>query len=63
MWHSLNGDLHLTPLELVLVALEIQDVRHVEVPLDDLAKIETVGDFFMCLSKASVYGRDLRACA
>jgi acyl carrier protein len=63
MWHSLNGDLHLTPLELVIVALEIQDAGHVEVSPEELARVETVGDFFMCLSKASVYNREVRTCA
>jgi acyl carrier protein len=45
-WHSLDSDLHLTPLELVIIALEIQDAAHVELPLDELATIETVGEFF-----------------
>jgi acyl carrier protein len=62
-WHSLDGDLHLTPLELVIIALEIQDAAGVEVSLDELASLETVGDFFMCLSKTSAYSHDARACA
>lgn len=63
MWHSLDRDLHLTPLELVIVALEVEEAGHVDVSLDELARIETVGDFFMCLSKAAVYNREARACA
>jgi acyl carrier protein len=62
-WHSLQGDLHLTPLELVIIALEIQDAAGVEVSLDELATLETVGDFLMCLSRTSAYSDDARACA
>ncbi len=63
MWHSLDRDLHLTPLDLVIVALEVEEAGHVDVSLDDLARIETVGDFFMCLSKAAFSNREARACA
>ena len=62
-WHSLKGDLHLTPLELVIIALEIQDAAGVEVSPEELATLETVGDFFMCLSRTSAYSHDARACA
>jgi hypothetical protein len=63
MWHSLDRDLDLTPLELVLVALEIEESGHVHVSVEELATVETVGDLFMCLSKAVVYSRDIQACA
>jgi acyl carrier protein len=62
-WHFLDGDLHLTPLELVIIALEIQDAAGVEVSLDELATLETVGDFFMCLSRTFAYSHGARACA
>jgi acyl carrier protein len=63
MWHSLNGDLHLTPLALVTVALEIESVAHIDLSVDELANIETVGDFFMCLSRAAARSGESRHCS
>jgi hypothetical protein len=60
MWHSLNGDLHLTPLALVTVALEIESVAHIDLSVEALANIETVGDFFMCLSRAAARNGEAR---
>jgi acyl carrier protein len=60
MWHSLNGDLHLTPLALVTVALEIESVAHIDLSVEALANIETVGDFFMCLSRAAAHHGEAR---
>jgi acyl carrier protein len=40
----LLDDLDMTPLELVLVALEIEEIEHVRLPFDELAGAVTVGD-------------------
>jgi acyl carrier protein len=63
MWHSLRRDLDLTPLEIVLVVLEVEDKARVRVTIDELAEIQTVGDLYMCLSKAASRQRGMRACA
>jgi acyl carrier protein len=51
-WHRLDRDLDLTPLELVQIALEVQEVVGVEVPVEELAYVETVGDVFSFISWA-----------
>jgi acyl carrier protein len=53
MWYSLSRDLRLTPLGLVTLVLDIEEAARVDVSLDELTHLETVGDLFMCLSKAA----------
>jgi acyl carrier protein len=40
----LATDLDLTPLELVLIATEIEEAVGIEVPVEGLASVETVGE-------------------
>jgi acyl carrier protein len=56
-WHRLGADLDLTPLELVLVTLEIEQRAQVELPTERLEAVETVGDLFAFLAQA-LAGRD-----
>jgi acyl carrier protein len=42
--HHLARDLDLTPLELVLVALDIEEAEGVQIAVEELAAVETVGD-------------------
>jgi acyl carrier protein len=51
-WHRLEADLDLTPLELVLVTLEIEQLAQVELSTEGLEAVETVGDLFAFLSQA-----------
>jgi acyl carrier protein len=41
---SLRDDLDLDPLDLVLIALRLEDIEEVEFPITALEEIETVGD-------------------
>ncbi len=43
-WQHLRRDLAVTPLEIELVALEIEQRIGVTLPLDELAAVQTVGD-------------------
>jgi hypothetical protein len=45
-WHRLEEDLDLTPLELVLLALDVEEIEDVSFSLEPLAKAHTVGDLF-----------------
>jgi acyl carrier protein len=40
----LDSDLDLTPLELVLIATELEEALGTEVPVEGLASVETVAD-------------------
>jgi acyl carrier protein len=51
-WHNLERDLDLTPLELVLVTLEVEEAVDVELPAEELATLETVGDLFVFVTRA-----------
>jgi hypothetical protein len=51
-WDRLDADLDLTPLELVLVTLEIEQLARTPLSTDGLECVETVGDFFAFLSAA-----------
>jgi acyl carrier protein len=57
-WHSLKDDLHLTPLELVVVALEIEEAGQVDVSVEELATADTVGDLVRWFSKAASFPPD-----
>ncbi len=52
-WFRLHEDLHITPLECVLVTLELEDAIDVELPTEDLALAETVGDLFLLVMRAA----------
>jgi acyl carrier protein len=43
-WHHLELDLHLSPGDLALVALEVEDAEDVAIPADALMAASTVGD-------------------
>ncbi len=44
-WQNLEADLDLTPLELILIALEIEESEGVDLPVEALDSVATVGDF------------------
>jgi acyl carrier protein len=48
-WLRLEEDLDLTPLKLVLVALDVEDLEDVNLPLERLATLRTVGDLLAFL--------------
>jgi acyl carrier protein len=50
--HRLESDLDLTPLELVLIAVEIEQDVGVSIPADGLASIQTVGELMGYFSRA-----------
>jgi acyl carrier protein len=50
-WLRLQEDLDVTPLELVLVALEIEEIEHRQLPFDELAGAHTVGDLLTFFSR------------
>ncbi len=52
-WQQLEEDLDLTPLEIVLVALEIEDALEVEIQAEELAGIATVGELASFVSRAA----------
>jgi acyl carrier protein len=57
--HTLDGDLDLTALEVVLVALEVESVVDIEVDIDGLEAVGTVGELCSFLSgRVSVARRD-----
>jgi acyl carrier protein len=43
-WHRLESDLDLTPLELVLITIDLEELLGTEIPLDGLSALETVGE-------------------
>jgi hypothetical protein len=49
-WQHLERDLDLTPLELVLVALEVEELESVPIPVEELAATQTVGDLLSFFS-------------
>ena len=48
----LEADLDLTPLELVLLAVDIEEAVGVEIPVEGLASVETVGDLMRFFRRA-----------
>ena len=59
-WHRPQGDLHLTPVQLLLLALELEDAVGVELPTEELASVETVGDLFVLVTRAAADERPQR---
>jgi hypothetical protein len=51
-WQDLEVDLDLTPLELILVALDIEEIEGVDLPVEALGSVRTVGDLFSFFSHA-----------
>jgi hypothetical protein len=43
-WQELDGDLDMTPLEIVLVALEIEGIEDVDIDVSGLGEVRTVGE-------------------
>jgi hypothetical protein len=52
-WHDLGRDLDLKPLQISLVALEVEHLTGVEVPLDDVATAQTVVDLVSLFASAA----------
>ena len=51
-WQDLEADLDVTPLELVLVVQEVEEIVDVPLPVEDAASFRTVGDLLTFLSLA-----------
>ena len=51
-WHSIEQDLDLTPLELVLVAVEIEALEDVELDVEGLSDAQTVSDVYAYFRRA-----------
>jgi hypothetical protein len=51
-WHSLERDLDITPLELVLVAVEIEALEGVELDVEGLSAAQTVSDLYAYFRRA-----------
>ena len=49
-WQQLGSDLDITPLELVLVALDIEEIADLRVPIEELASVRTVGELLSFFS-------------
>jgi acyl carrier protein len=49
---SLEHDLDLTPLELVLIAIEIEEAAEIDIPVEGLASVETLGQLMRFFSRA-----------
>jgi hypothetical protein len=43
-WQELEHDLDMTPLEIVLVALEVEGIVDADLDVTDLARVRSVGD-------------------
>ena len=53
----LERDLDLSPIELVLVTLDVEDIEDVEISVEGLARLETVADLLSYLTQAVVLAR------
>jgi acyl carrier protein len=51
-WQDLENDLGVTPLGLVLVTVEVEEVEDVILPIEELATVSTVGDLLALLSRS-----------
>jgi hypothetical protein len=61
---SLEHDLDLTPLELVLIAIEIEEVAEIDIPVEGLASVETLSQLMRFFSRAlSPVRRNFRSVA
>jgi acyl carrier protein len=57
----LERDLDLSPMELALVALELEEIEEVTLPAHGLGSIQTVADLFALVSRAIARERRPRA--
>jgi acyl carrier protein len=55
--HRLERDLHLQPLDIVLIVLAIEDMEQIELPIAQLDSIATVGALTVLLRRAYASGR------
>lgn len=58
--HHLARDLDLTPLELVTVALDVEQMEGVPLPMERLAEVATVGDLIRYLAREVNAARSCR---
>jgi acyl carrier protein len=58
--HRLEEDLGVTPLELVLVALDVEEREHVTLPFDQLARVYTVEELLSFFVRNVTRKRRLR---
>jgi acyl carrier protein len=49
---NLENDLDLTPLELVLIAIEVEEAAGIDIPVEGLASLETLGELMRFFSRA-----------
>jgi acyl carrier protein len=56
-WLHLEADLDLTPLELIVIALEIEELEEIAIPVEALDDVTTVGDFVGFMSHAVAHQR------
>ena len=60
-WQRLDRDLELQPLTLVLVALDVEEIEDVLLPVEQLSALETVGELVALVSRTVARGRRGRA--
>jgi acyl carrier protein len=51
-WHHLEHDLGMTPLELVTIVVKVEEIEGVELPVEDLFMLSTVGELVTFLTHA-----------
>lgn len=56
----LGRDLDVTPLELVLIALDLEDIAGVAVPIEQLGQVDTVGELMSFLEATVTHQRRAR---
>ncbi len=62
-WHRLEADLDLTPLEIVIIGMELEEIVGSEIPVDALGDLETVADLFGLVSRVVAADRTEHAIA
>jgi acyl carrier protein len=58
---DLAGDLDFAPLELVLIALDVEKITDVRIPVEGLASVRTVGELLSFFSRTVVRERSARS--
>ena len=56
-FHHLGGDLHLQPLDIVLIVLAIEDTERIELPIAHLETIATVAGLTMLVRRVCAGAR------
>ncbi len=51
-WHHLEHDLGMTPLELVQIVVKVEEIEGVELPVEDLFMLSTLGELIAFLTRA-----------